>query len=374
MTEMRLLAPTGMLGTAFSPAAFETGLSWDPHVISCDAGSTDSGPSDLGTGHCHFSRDSYKRDLELILAGARKKKVPLVIGSAGGAGARDNVNWTKEILLEVAREQGLHFKLAVIYSDQDKAYLKKKLKDGKVRELGGVAPLTEATIERSTNIVGMMGCEPIAAALDSGADVVLAGRSSDTAIFAAYPLMKGAKPGPVWHAAKILECGAAAVEYRPSPDCMFAWVKDDQFIVRAPNPALKCTPVSVAAHALYENGNPYRILEPAGALDLTNAQYEQLPEGAVAVRGSRFEHADTYTIKLEGVELVGYQTIAVGGIADPTILADVDAFLEADRVRTLERIGRTYKDLSADDWRMDFRVYGLGRTDRKSTRLNSSHT
>ena len=127
----------------------------------------------------------------------------------------------------------------------------------------------------------MMGCEPIAAALDSGADVVLAGRSSDTAIFAAYPLMKGAKPGPVWHAAKILECGAAAVEYRPSPDCMFAWVKDDQFIVRAPNPALKCTPVSVAAHALYENGNPYRILEPAGALDLTNAQYEQLPEGAV---------------------------------------------------------------------------------------------
>ena len=83
------------------------------------------------------------------------------------------------------------------------------------------------------------------------------------------------------------------------------------------------------------------------------------------MRGSRFEHADTYTIKLEGVELVGYQTIAVGGIADPTILADVDAFLEADRVRTLERIGRTYKDLSADDWRMDFRVYGLGRTVQK---------
>ena len=48
MTEMRLLAPTGVLGTAFSPAAFETGLSWDPHVISCDAGSTDS---EIGRAH-----------------------------------------------------------------------------------------------------------------------------------------------------------------------------------------------------------------------------------------------------------------------------------------------------------------------------------
>src|SRR5262249_1943176 len=155
------------------------------------------------------------------------------------------------------------------YSDQDKGYLKRKLKSGKVRELGGVAPLTEETIDRSTNIVGMMGCEPIAKALDAGADVVLCGRSSDTAIFAAHPLMRGMEPGPVWHAAKILECGAAAVEFRPSPDCMFAWLKGDHFVVRPPNPALKCTTISVAAHALYENGNPYRILEPAGALDLT---------------------------------------------------------------------------------------------------------
>jgi Tripartite tricarboxylate transporter family receptor len=194
---------------------------------------------------------------------------------------------------------------------------------------------------------------------------VLCGRASDTAIFAALPLMRGMSPGPVWHAAKILECGAAAVEMRPSPDSMFAWVRNDGFVVRPPNEALKCTPISVAAHALYENGNPFRLLEPSGALDLRDAKYEQLDKGAVSVTGSRFEHADMYTIKLEGAELVGCQTVTIGGIADPTILADLDNFLIATRARTRDRVLRTYKDLPDDDWRVDYRVYGQGRTVQK---------
>ena len=66
--------------------------------------------------------------------------------------------------------------------------------------------------------------------------MVIAGRSSDTSIFAAMPVMKGFNPATVWHMAKIMECGAASVVLRKYPDCNFAIVTDDHFIIEPPNP------------------------------------------------------------------------------------------------------------------------------------------
>ena len=62
MDEIRVLAPNGMVGTSFPAESFRTGLGWDPHYISVDAGSTDSGPADLGAGHSRYSRRSVYRD------------------------------------------------------------------------------------------------------------------------------------------------------------------------------------------------------------------------------------------------------------------------------------------------------------------------
>ena len=317
MDEIRVLAPNGMLGTGFPEASFQAGLEMNPHVIGCDAGTTDSGPADLATGTSHHSARAYYRDLKLILAGARTKSIPLLIGSAGGAGADSNLAWTQNILEQVAKELGLKFRLALIHASQDKSYLKRKLAEGKIYPLDNAPEFTEQVIDRSLNIVGMMGCEPFIRALEQGADVVLAGRSSDTSIFAAVPVMQGFNPGPVWHAAKILECGAAAVENRPSPDCMFTIINNDGFVAFAPNAKLRCTPVSIAAHSLYENGDPFRLTEPSGTLDTTNAVYAQSDERAVRVTGSRFIHADHYTIKLEGAESVGFQTVSIAGVRDP---------------------------------------------------------
>jgi hypothetical protein len=47
---MRILAPTGALGAGFDTAALDRGVAAGPHVIACDAGSTDSGPAALGSG------------------------------------------------------------------------------------------------------------------------------------------------------------------------------------------------------------------------------------------------------------------------------------------------------------------------------------
>ena len=317
MDEIRALCATGMIGSGYLEASLQRGMAWEPHFIAADAGSTDGGPDALATGRCHFSRPAVKRDIRLMLQAAQAAGIPAIIGSAGSAGGDLNVQWTVEIVEEIAREEELRFKLAVIRSEQDREYLKSKLREGKIVPLKPAPHLDEAVIDRSIHIVGMMGHEPIAKALDDGAEVIVGGRASDTTLFAALPLARGFPEAPVWHAAKILECGAASVALRKSPDCMFATIREDHFIVEPPGEELWCTPQSVASHTLYENADPYHLYESSGMLDTTDSVYEAVSDRAVKVSNSRWVPAERYTVKLEGVELAGYQSIIIGAVQRP---------------------------------------------------------
>jgi hypothetical protein len=62
-----------------------------PHLIACDAGSTDFGPYYLGTGQSHKSPITLKRDLRLLLEGVLELGVRFITGSAGGAGGDAHV-------------------------------------------------------------------------------------------------------------------------------------------------------------------------------------------------------------------------------------------------------------------------------------------
>ena len=358
MDEVRALALTGALGAGYLESTLQRALSLDPHFIGCDAGTTDSGASALGTGSCAFSKSAIKRDLGLALRAARSKGIPLIIGSAGTAGADPNLAWTLDIVREIARESDLHFTMAIIHSEQDKTYLKRKLAQGRIKPLKPVIPFDETTIDRSEHIVGMMGAEPFMRALEEGAEVVIAGRSSDTSIYAAFPLLRGFPPGPVWHAAKILECGAAAVVQRKYPDCMFGRIRRDDFIVEPPNPDYACTPLSVAAHTLYENSSPFHFYEPSGMLDVTDASYHAETERSVRVAGSRFVPAATYTIKLEGAEKVGYQSIVLGGMRDPVLIEQIDEWVGRLKEKIHQRVVEMFGEEVASQYRFNVRVYG----------------
>ena len=361
--ELRILSPTGVCGSGFLEASFEKALAWDPHFIGCDAGSTDPGPSHLGTGDAAFPRAAVKRDLRLMLIGARRKKIPLLIGSAGTAGGDAHVEGFCEIVREIAREENLAFRLAVVHAEQDKAYVAKRLREGRVKPLHPAPPFDEAVIDRSACIVGMMGAEPFQRALEQGADVVIAGRASDTAIFAAMPVMRGFPEGIAWHAAKILECGAAAVVNRRTPDCMFAWVRKDHFVVQAPDETLRCTTQSIASHSLYENADPFKLVECSGTLDLTDSRYEQQDERAVKVSGSRFIPAERYTVKLEGAELAGYQSIVIGSVRDPFIIRQIDDWTGRLTERIHARVNMVYGEkLSKSDYVVHMRIYGKNGT------------
>src|SRR3981081_3705690 len=177
----------------------------------------------------------------------------------------------------------------------------------------------------------MMGIEPIQCALNAGAQVVIAGRCSDVAIYAAWPVLQGIPRAVAFHAGKILECGAASAAQRLYPDCMAAELDQDGFTVEPPNPSLRWTPQSVAAHTLYETGDPYHLVESGGTLDTTDARFEAVSDRAVRVTGSRFIPSDEYTVRLEGAALVGYRSMVVAGIRDPLVLRQLDTFLSTLR-------------------------------------------
>lgn len=327
--EIRILAPSSILGGGFRETSFNIGMEWKPDIIGCDAGSTDPGPNFLGSGDTQFGLQAIRRDLAIMLRAAVGAGVPLLIGSAETGGSDEQLAKVVGLAREIAASERLNFNLGVVHSEPNRDYLLEKYRSGDISALSGSSPeLSEQRLLGSNHIVAVGGPEVFTTALSMGADVVIAGRTTDASIFASVPVSRGMGEGPSWHAAKILECSAAACEQRPYPDPLFAWIRKDHFVVEPPNPAYRCTPVSVASHNLYENGSPFELREPGGTLFSDTTTYEAVSDRAVKVSNSRFEHVSQYSVKLEGTELVGYQNVIIGGVRDPLILAQLAPWLD----------------------------------------------
>ena len=358
MREIKGLVGTGMMhGAIAEPELFEMGLDMDPDYVARDAGSVDPGPAFLGSGNPMVHRSGTKQSMEIMLKGSLKKGVPLLIGSVGIAGTRPHLDYFRSIVEEIAQENRLSFHLGLIDSEQDKEYVRDKLGDGKIHPLGPVPPLTEGDIDRATHIVGMMGAEPWQKALEMGADVVIGGRSSDSALFAAVPLMHGLPPAQSWHMAKTIECGAMVAEPLPGvTTSIMGRVRSDHFLVEPTHPNGICSTLRVAAHTLYENSSPYFLYEPPGMIDTSACTFEQETPRAVKVMGSRFVPAEKYTIKLEGAEQVGFRTITIAGTRDPGLIGQIDQFLQT--VKGHVKGQAAGQGFSPESFKLFFRVYG----------------
>src|SRR3546814_16970082 len=117
MPPIKVLTPTCTLGYGFGEQALKRGMAWGPDVIAVDAGSTDPGPHYLGSGETLVSDFGIKRELTELICAARQAKIPMIVGSAARAGARSPVATTVNLVMEVARECGLSFRLSCLYSD-----------------------------------------------------------------------------------------------------------------------------------------------------------------------------------------------------------------------------------------------------------------
>jgi hypothetical protein len=353
-TTVNVLVPTGALGASGIRAEdVEAGLAAGAHAIACDAGSTDSGPAYLATGRCKYSRAAIKRDLAILMRAQAKAGVPLLVGSCGTSGCDEALDWTRDIALEIAAEEGLHPRIALLYSEQDVAGLVAARSEGRVRPLPPFGESDSAAFEQCHRVVALMGPEPYIAALEAGADIVLGGRTTDTAVLAAVPLMKGMGTGAAWHAGKIAECGGLCA-LSPREGGVMIRVGRDSFIVEPLRASNRCTPFTVSAHMLYENSDPFELTEPGGVLQVADARYEALDERRVRVTGSRFD-ARPYSMKLEGARESAWQTIMLVGIQDPSVLAELPRFLEQMQHTLVQRVRET---MQLDDFDISLRPYG----------------
>ena len=363
MEEVRVIAPTGCLGYGFSREDFARMLDEHrPDVIAVDAGSTDPGPYYLGSGQSFTTEVEVAAELEVLIAAALEREIPLVVGSCGGAGADPHVAWTRRIVEGIAARRAWSLRLATISSEIPRETVAGWLEADAISTFESEEPLTAEALDESICIVAQMGHEPIVEALNGGAQVVLAGRACDDAVFAAVPIARGFDVGLALHMGKILECGALAAT-PIGMDVMVGTLRRDHFELVPGSPRRACTPTSVHGHALYEREDPLLHLGPAGTVNISDAVVEQVDDRRVRVHGTRYEPSGDYVVKLEGVRHSGYRAIAVAGIRCPSMLSILDEVLDEALRRTrtsLESMG-----VPEDSYRLALHVYGRDGVMRK---------
>lgn len=351
MDGAKVLCASGSLGlTPFHEESFWAGIQRRPHAVAADAGSGDIGPYYLGSGDRYNSPDWEYHDVELMLRGAASVGAKVIIGSAGGAGRDCAVDIYFDIAADAIHRHGLGpLKVARIYSELNSDWLNERL--SRTRPLGAPWELSRELVSSTTGIVSMIGVEPFLEALANGADVVLAGRSCDDAVFAALPISMGFDRALSLHMGKTIECGPLCATPILQREAVMGTVRETDFLVEPLHPGQRCTPASVAGHTLYERLDPYHQLGPGGELDLTASRFEAYSDRVVKVSGATWTTANAYEVKLEGSARVGIRRLALFGLRDPLSIDHIDDILAAIRAE-VSRI------VSGDGWELSFSVFG----------------
>ena len=355
MNSLKILMPSGGLGSGIREDMFQNGMKMKPDVIACDGGSTDSGPAYLAKGMCKYDQMSVQHDLEICVKGAMENGIPFLIGSCGTCGTDNQVDFYAEIVLDIFKRNNLKGKIAKIYSEVTPYLIQQKWDEGKIHALPGAPKINRETFSDCTKIVSVLGAEPFIEAYQAGAAIILAGRATDTADIAAIPILCGLNEGAAWHGAKTVECGAQCTDDEEARGVMLI-VDEESFSIVPIDPDAHATPYTVAAHLLYENADPNSMREPSGTIMTGNACYKQIDDVTTKVFGSEYQHAEQYTMKIEGAGIAGYQNISLVGIADKKVLEDPMKWIN----HISDYVGRyiTKLGILQEDYSFDFKAYG----------------
>lgn len=352
----RVLIPSGALGLGYDADALARGIALGVDLIAIDGGSTDSGPSYLGRGVSKYARASTKLEWQGLILARAKAGCPLVIGTAGTCGSDSMVDWLVEITQEILKEQGLSAKIATLKSEQPALRVTDALVVGTISALPAAPEISADIVNGCSHIVALAGIEQISAALQTGADIIIAGRTTDTAIIAALPIMNGINPGPAWHGAKIGECGALCAT-NPQSGVITVDFDNDGFTITPLAEGAHATPHTVSAHMLYENTDPFILYEPGGHLDVTDAQYTALDDTRVRVTGSIWHPSTRYTVKLEGARVAGYQSIIMVLVRDAHYVENIQKWCDDIIAKHCEKACARLT-LTPGDFSVELRIIG----------------
>ncbi len=244
----------------------------------------------------------YARDFPPLVArisGAIRERGVRVVANAGGV---NPVACAREV---VRLAPGL--KVAVVLGDDVFPRLDEFLAKGyQMRDMDTGEPIA-AIRDRIQSANAYIGAFPLAEALGTGAHVVIAGRSTDTALALAPMVHRfGWKPGEFDKlaagtiAGHIIECGAQStggncqVDWQTIPDManigypIVEAEPDGTFVVTKHAAAGGRVSVhSVKEQLLYELGDPRQYITPDCVADFTSIRLEDAGPGRVRVSGIR---------------------------------------------------------------------------------------
>jgi hypothetical protein len=340
-SRVSIICPNGHLGFApLIPESFRRGVAAQPDFIAADSGSNDIGPVPLAMDTCASPRQWQYHDLEEMLLSARRLQVPMIIGSCGDTGTNSRVDLYSQMIREIAAKHKLPaFKLGRFYSEVDKDWLRGLLHKGtEIHGLDGRSSLTQAELDSTDRIVAMAGVAPYLELLKGGCDVILGGRSSDCAVFAAPALFRGCEPQDSYYLGKVLECASFCAEPYGGKETVLGAIDDRGVTVTAMHPEQRCTVASVAGHAMYERANPYDEFFVGGRLDMRECRYTQLDDRTTLVSGQRYISSPEIRVKLEGAGRVGERYVGIASVRDPYTIEHIDDVIAWARNKAVDSL------------------------------------
>ncbi|ODT04816.1 MAG: ATPase [Gemmatimonadetes bacterium SCN 70-22] len=303
----------------------------------------------------------YARDfigaIESVLPGIVERGVK-VIANAGGVNPRA----CADALLALADRKGVRGKLAlgVVTGDDLLPRLDALLAEGHALANMDTGEPLSIVRDRVLSANAYIGSDPIIEALAKGANVVITGRSTDTALTMA-PLRHefGWGPGD-WDklaagiiAGHIIECGAQC----SGGNCLKDWDTipdvwnigypivdarpDGTFeICKHPDTGGRIDVSTVSEQLVYEMGDPHSYITPDVVADFTSIQLAPSGENRVRVFGIK-GRPPTDKLKVSIAYRSGYKAVGTLVYAWPDALAKAQA---ADQVlrRRLEYLGLTF--------------------------------
>ncbi len=301
-----------------------------------------------------YATDFVDIAMKSVLAEVAKRGIK-VVANAGGI----NPQGCAAALAKLAQDQGVNLKIAVVEGDDVSAHIP-ALREAGQRDIytGAVLP------DRILSANAYLGALPIAAALRSGADIVITGRCVDSAVTL----------GPLIHefgwsnsdyarlaagslAGHIIECGCQATgglhtDWDQVPD----WANmgypvaechaDGRFVVTKPEgTGGRVLAAAIAEQVLYEIGDPGAYILPDVVCDFRQIRIEQEGEHRVSVSGARgMPPTDTYKVSATYVD--GFRC------AGNLVIVGVDAAAKARRTgeAILERTRAIFKKIGLPDY------------------------
>jgi hypothetical protein len=287
-----------------------------------------------------------------------------VVTNAGGV----NPVGCAEALVEAGRSAGVggKAKVGLVTGDDLMDRLDRLLEEGhELRHMETGASLTTVR-DRVRSANAYIGATPIVKALELGADVVVTGRSTDTALTYGPMIHEFGWPRDDWDriaagvvAGHINECGAQCT----GGNCLIDWWEIPDMaevgfpvVEASPDGTLvvtkhegtggRVTRASVAEQILYEMGDPSEYITPDVIADFTTIRLEELGDHRVKVHGVKGREATDF-LKVSIAYSDGWKATGTLTYGWPDAAAKARA---ADQVlrRRLDRLGLSFDEVRTE--------------------------